>query len=70
LDGGLDGLDHIRRLLAQAEGHLKPGGAVLLEIGATQGPALVALARRHFPTARIEIVRDYAGLDRVVMVKT
>jgi release factor glutamine methyltransferase len=70
LDGGSDGLDHIRRLLAQAQGYLKPGGAVLLEIGATQGPAVVALAKRHFPAARIEIARDYAGLDRVVMVQT
>jgi release factor glutamine methyltransferase len=68
LDGGPDGLDPIRRLLAQAEGHLKPGGVILLEIGATQGAAVVALARRHFPAARIEIVQDYAGLDRVVMV--
>lgn len=68
LNGGPDGLDHIRRLLAQAEGHLKPGGVVLLEIGATQGEAVVALARRHFPVARVEIARDYAGLDRVVMV--
>jgi release factor glutamine methyltransferase len=68
LNGGSDGLDHIRRLLAQAEGHLKPGGVVLLEIGATQGPAVVALAERHFPAARIEIAKDYAGLDRVVTV--
>jgi len=70
LDGGPDGLDCIRRLLAQAEGHLRPGGVVLLEIGATQGEAVVALARRNFPAARVEIVRDYAGLDRVVMVRT
>ncbi len=69
LDGGPDGLDHIRRLLAQAEGYLKPGGVVLLEIGATQGKAVAALAKRHFPAARVEIAQDYAGLDRVVMVK-
>ena len=68
LDGGPDGLDYIRRLLAQAEGHLEPGGVVLLEIGATQGSAVVALAERHFPAARVGIVRDYAGLDRVVIV--
>jgi release factor glutamine methyltransferase len=68
LDGGSDGLDHIRRLLAQAKGHLKPGGVVLLEIGATQGPTVVALAKRHFPASRVEIMQDYAGLDRVVMV--
>ena len=69
LNGGADGLDHIRCLLAQAEGHLKPGGVVLLEIGATQGEAVVALARCNFPAARVEIVRDYAGLDRVVIVR-
>jgi len=70
LDGGPDGLDHIRRLLAQAAGHLKPGGVVLLEIGATQGEAVVALAKHRFPAAKVEIVRDYAGLDRVVIVRT
>jgi len=70
LDGGPDGLDCIRRLLAQTEGRLKAGGVVLLEIGATQGQAVVALAERHFPAARVEIVRDYAGLDRVVIART
>jgi len=70
LDGGSDGLDHIRCLLAQAREHLKPGGVVLLEIGATQGEAVVALARRHFLAARVEIAPDYAGLDRIVMVRT
>jgi release factor glutamine methyltransferase len=68
LDGGSDGLDHIRRLLAQAGEHLKPGGVVLLEIGATQGKAVTKLARRHFPAAKVEIVADYAGLDRIVTV--
>jgi len=70
LDGGLDGLDHIRRLLARAGEYLRPQGAILLEIGATQGEAVITLARCHFPAARVEIARDYAGLDRVVMVKT
>jgi len=70
LNGGPDGLDHIRRLLAQAGGHLKPRGVVLLEIGAAQGPAVLALAKRHFPAARVEIAKDYAGLDRVVIVGT
>ncbi len=69
LNGGPDGLDHIRRLLAQAAGHLKPRGVVLLEIGAAQGPAVVDLAKRHFPVARVEIAKDYAGLDRVVIVR-
>jgi release factor glutamine methyltransferase len=70
LDGGPDGLGHIHRLLAQAKGHLKPSGVVLLEIGATQGSTVVALAKRHFPASRVEIMQDYAGLDRVVIVET
>ena len=70
LDGGPDGLDCIRRLLVQVGVHLKSRGIVLLEIGATQGQAVIALAERHFPAARVEISRDYAGLDRVVIVRT
>ncbi len=69
LYGGPDGLDHIRRLLAQAGNYLRPEGSILLEIGATQSEAVVALARHHFPMARAQIIKDYAGLDRVVMVR-
>jgi len=69
LDGGPDGLAHIRRLLAEAGEHLNLHGAILLEIGATQGPAVVRLAGWHFPKAKIELIKDYAGLDRVVIVR-
>jgi release factor glutamine methyltransferase len=68
LDGGPDGLDPMRRLLAMAPAHLQPGGMVLLEIGASQGQAVTALARAHFPRAEIEVLQDYAGLDRLVVV--
>jgi release factor glutamine methyltransferase len=68
LNGGPDGLDYIRRLLARAGRYLSLLGVILLEIGATQGKAVTALAKRHFPAAKVEIAKDYAGLDRVVMV--
>jgi release factor glutamine methyltransferase len=68
LDGGEDGLVAIRRLLAQARGHLRPRGAILLEIGADQGPAVARLAQQRFPMAKVDVIRDYAGLDRVVVV--
>jgi release factor glutamine methyltransferase len=48
LDGGPDGLDAIRRLLAQARSHLKPQATILLEIGATQRAAVTDLARHSF----------------------
>ena len=69
LDGGLDGLALIRRLLATASSYLQPGGALLLEIGASQGAAVTALAREHFPQADVKLYQDYAGLDRLVIVE-
>jgi release factor glutamine methyltransferase len=68
LDGGADGLDLIRRMLAAAPGHLQPGGVVLLEIGAGQARSVTKLARAHFPSAEVEVFPDYAGLDRLVVI--
>ena len=43
LDGGADGLDLVRRLVADAPALLSPGGALALEIGAGQAEATRAL---------------------------
>jgi release factor glutamine methyltransferase len=68
LDGGADGLAIYRRLITQAPDYLRPGGALLLEIGADQGVAVSKLAQAAFPTANIAVHQDLAGLDRVVTV--
>jgi release factor glutamine methyltransferase len=68
LDGGTDGLELYRRLLAQAPAKLRPGGSMLLEIGATQAAAVTQLARRWFPAAAISVHQDLAGRDRVVVI--
>ena len=70
LDGGPDGLTHIRRLLSQAATRLAPGGLMLLEIEATQGQPVRALAHPHFPDARIIIRTDLAGHDRLLIIQT
>jgi len=70
LDGGPDGLDHIRRLLEQASSCLKPPGMICLEIGAAQALAVNDLAREQFPAATVGLVRDLAGLDRVAIIAT
>ena len=64
LDGGADGLDCIRALLAQIPQLCQPGAYVLLEIGADQGAAVTALARDRLGAA-CDILPDYAGLDRI-----
>jgi release factor glutamine methyltransferase len=68
LDGGPDGLTTIRRLLTMAGAYLRPGGALLLEIGASQGGAVTAMARQHLPRARLQVHQDLAGLDRLVLI--
>jgi len=69
LDGGPHGLALIRRLLETVGDHLRPGGAALWEIGASQGGAVIRLAQRSFPRAEVRLGQDYAGLDRLVIVE-
>jgi release factor glutamine methyltransferase len=66
---GPDGLTVIRRLLAQAKRHLKPGGMLLVEIGSGHGPAVLKLAEQYFPAALRSILPDLAGLDRLLLVQ-
>jgi len=68
LDGGADGLDLIRRLLGQSPAVCKPGARLLLEIGWNQGAAALALAQAIFPGAVAIILKDFAGLDRIVRI--
>lgn len=70
LYGAEEGLGHLRRLLSAAPGVLRPGGSLYLEIGYDQGQAVTALAHATFPGAQVEVLRDYAGLDRLVRVLT
>jgi release factor glutamine methyltransferase len=70
LDGGEDGLDLIRALLAQARQKLVAGGYLLVEIGASQGRAVTELTRRYFPTGQVELTQDLAGWDRLLVIKS
>ena len=70
LDGGADGMDVLRRLLADAPPYLKPGGALLAELDPAQAPQACALAEAAFPGAAVAIAPDLAGLDRVLVVRT
>jgi release factor glutamine methyltransferase len=65
---GPDGLTAIRALMDSAGSHLVDDGIILLEIGARQGPAVCHLAAQAFPGARVELLSDYAHLDRIVHV--
>jgi release factor glutamine methyltransferase len=66
LAGGADGLDVIRRVLRDGAGWLRPGGALLVEIGEEHGPAAAALAGRDARYAEVGVRRDFRGRDRVL----
>ena len=68
LDGSKDGLMFYRRILADARAHQKPGGYLLFEIGCDQAEAVSALMTQA-GYGEIKVIKDLAGLDRVVIGK-
>jgi len=70
LAGGVDGLDKIRLLLPQARQKILPGGLVLLEIGYGQSAAVTTLIEDYFPSAKVDLIPDLAGIERVVRVES
>lgn len=70
LDGGPDGLDLVRRLLDDVPQVCLPGALVLLEIGADQGEAALRLAHDRLSPTNAAILKDYAGLDRILRFET
>jgi release factor glutamine methyltransferase len=68
LAGGRDGLKQIERLLSQAGTKLLPQGAIMLEIGYEQGQTASELAKQYIPDARVNVITDLAGLDRLIQI--
>lgn len=68
LDGGPDGLAHVRRILAGLPLWLAPGGRAILEIGADQGPAALSCIPITRPGLRARLHKDLAGHDRLVVI--
>jgi release factor glutamine methyltransferase len=66
LDGGPDGLDIYRRIAADVGSHLKKDGALLLEIGFLQGPAVKKLLEEAGTFKQIKIEKDFNNNDRIV----
>jgi release factor glutamine methyltransferase len=69
LDGGPDGLALVERIIADAPPLLRPGGWLLLEIGAGQASATRELLRRAGRYDDVTTRRDLAGIERVVAAR-
>ncbi len=63
LDGGDDGLDFYRVIIAEYAQFLADNGFMLFEIGCDQAKAVTAIA--HHSGFRCEVYKDFGGNDRV-----
>lgn len=70
LNGGANGLMVLERIIRTAPDYLRPGGALILEIGHDQYEAIKAIALTVTGFENVSVAKDYGGFDRVVrMVK-
>ncbi len=69
LDGGTNGIEVITRLLRQAPDHLKLDSDLILEIDPRQKELVVEIAQEVFSNAEVSVAKDFAGLDRVVVIQ-
>jgi len=69
LDGGADGLDAIRRLVAMLPQVMAPDGLCLLEIESTQGQAMLALVAETMPSVNVALYQDLTGRDRLIRIE-
>lgn len=69
LDGGSDGLDLVRDLIADLPRVMAPGGAAGLELDPSQTATVEELLRDLFPGRVVRTIRDLAGLPRHVVME-
>ncbi len=67
--GGEDGLDLIRPLIRQAQQYVMEGGWMFLEVGDQQAPRVAALVAETGAYNRIETIKDFSGVERVVRAR-
>jgi release factor glutamine methyltransferase len=68
LDGGDGGFQLIKRLLEDAAYRLSKGGLLLAEIDIHHSAVASDLARNIFPSSKIQVLSDMAGLPRLMRI--
>lgn len=69
LDGGSDGLDFYRKIIAGSPEYLKDGGFLALEMGFNQKNAIKNIFLKSGIFEIINVIKDYNNIDRVIIAK-
>ena len=69
LDGGVDGLDYYRKIIAGAPLHLKSDGFLIMELGFGQSSEVSDLIKRSGFLRLNKIIKDYSGINRVIIAR-
>ncbi len=69
LDGGVDGLEIIKKIIKESPVFLKRGGLLFLELGAGQWQRVKNLILRNGKYEEPQIFKDYSGIERIVMAQ-
>ena len=68
LAGGAEGLDCYIELIQQGRHLLIDGGFMMFEVGINQAQSVAEIARQYEDLEIWEIIKDYGGIDRVVVI--
>jgi release factor glutamine methyltransferase len=69
LDGGADGLSYIKKVLKGSQTHLRPGGAIFLELDEDCGTTALELAKDIWPGKTLKLSQDLSGKDRYLSIQ-
>ena len=69
LDGGLDGMDFYRAILSSVGDYLNPDGFIFVELGYDQAEGVQKIARAE-GFSEITVIKDYAGIGRILKAKS
>lgn len=68
LDGGVDGLDFYRRIAEKINRYVARGGMCILEVGEGQAQEVIRIFREKSRCDFAMVVKDLAGVERVVKI--
>ena len=69
LDGGVQGVDIVNKIIKQIPYHLSKPGLVLLEIQFDQAKEITEIVNQTIPAAMVSTIKDLSGFDRIIKIE-